>query len=82
MAAGSEPGSVWDLTSGVNESSMQGVFGGFFPFLMLIMFGVAIVWTISFFAEGALQKLKPVAVFLMICFLIGFAALGSFNGSG
>lgn len=70
-----------DIPVDVSNASLDGLAGGLIGILIWALIGIGVLWLTSFFAEGALQKLRPVAVFLLIAGLVGFLGLRALNGS-
>ena len=64
----------------VNPASLDQAGAALGGIIIWIVIGVAMVWLLSFLSEGALQKFKPVIVFIAIAGFVGFIGLRAFNG--
>ena len=65
----------------INPASLDAAGGALTGVIIWVVIGIALIWLISFFGEGALQKFKPMIVFIAIAAFIGFIGLRAFNGA-
>lgn len=63
----------------VEVDALNNMAGSFLGILIWVLIGCAVIWLISFVGESALQKFRPVVVFMLIAGFAGFLIMRAAN---